>query len=329
MPYTFEKADKRKDFNRSGAYAAVYFIAHDPNGGNGPNAPVYAGMEVCNVPTENKLIGLLCVLQNMDDIPLSAINERELQGVGKNNIIINDGEQIDPFNITIDGNAVGTISALVGHDINHDPAFQVKRDYFVKGSLLIVSHDNDGTPRRSDLITSLKVRIPSLAGITAGGENPQTVTFYSENATCYIAIGTKSWAVEVWHKDDASIVNTNAPNGVLTTFTLGQGNGSTGTPQALSWNSANYAAGTSLYEYYALAQLNGQKILTGDISAYDETSITFGTAPADKAYLLLFYLIDLSLYDWPLYLNGDTETNPEAMNYVWDDHLTGDCASGS
>ncbi|NIV12885.1 MAG: hypothetical protein GWN62_16870 [Aliifodinibius sp.] len=309
MAYSFPTISSPTSYVRSGKFTTLFWIPYTDSG---------AGIEKGAVPTENKIVGLVCTAENMDNPTLSPLNEREIFSLGKTKTVINDGVQLDPFSISVHGNAVGILGAVTNQDLTVDEAIIHAYEYGLNGALVVISHTGaGGTVQRSDLYLDVKVRIPDLPGAT-DGDSQQTVTFYSEEAKVYSAFGTNSWAVEVFRDDAASITNANAPNGILTAFTLGNGNASTGTPTAISWNPNH--TGTSVYEYMAKLSVDGVDVVDADINTYGATSVTWNTAPADGATILMIYMIDTASDDFPLHLSGST-TDVSSMWYAWDDYL--------
>lgn len=309
MAYSFPTIATPTTYRRSGKYTTLFWV---------PYTGSSAGIEKGAAPTENKIVGLVCTAEAMDNPTLSPINQEEIFSLGKTKVTVDDGVMLEPFSITMHGNAVGILGAVTNQDITTSYVVQHAYEYGLQGALIAISHNGaGGTVQRSDLYLDVKVRIPELPG-AADGNSTYNIEFYQEEAKCYSAYGDYSWAVEVFRDDATNITNANAPDGILTAFTLGDGNSSTTSPTALSWNT-NFT-GTSVYEYMAKLAVNGVDVVDADLASYNATSATWNTAPADGASILMIYLIDTSATDYPLHLSGSV-TDASSMWYAWDTYL--------
>jgi len=299
---------------RKGAFTALFWAPY-----NTLAAP-YSGIEKGGATaTENKAIGVLCVLEGSGDASMSIVNDQEIFQPNKTSSQSNDGVKLDSLEITLAGNAMGTLFALANQDPVTNVGFIHKGDYGIMGALIAISFLGDSsTPIRSTLYKNVKVKILTIPGITANGANSQQVTFYQNRADIVELQGNQTWTAGVFRKNaGATIVNNAAPDGSILTFALKDVNGSVAaspvTPTLFN------SAATTYKQKMALVMVNGVEPATSVLSIAAAT-LTFsaGNAPANNATLFAIWPVDTTTIEIP---NNSAATVPTSMWYGWEQYL--------
>ena len=264
----------------------------------------YGGIEN---PTSLQYIHSLCNVQGIDSPSLEFINETTINALGKLPTTVNDGMRIGEFSVTIRGNDVATLYALVGLNWNDVFAPDLYKDHGMKGALMLYKFKNGKGEQgleRTDLILDVSVKIQEMPGGQVGSDTEQTVTFYADEARMFTIPEGHSPAFEVFYDNGGTITNANAPDGALTDFDLGDGNGSyaPGSPiNPATVDIEAYAALTGYKQKFFYVRVDGVDQDPAQV-AYSITAtnhLEFTTAPADGAKLEVCYLVALSSYKPP------------------------------
>lgn len=295
------------DLVRKGSFTHIFLIPYQNK-----VAP-WSGIEHNGAAaTENKPMGIICVSQAMDDPTLTPINEEVVFGNGKDRETTNDGYRVDPFNVEVKGNAVKFLMAAINQDQGTNSTIKHIGDYGLNGALLIVSHDGvSKSVMRTDLYVDMNVRIDTLPGFT-DGTTTQTVSFYADQAQVYTADKDEMWAVEVF-RQTVNILNTEAPNGIINEFDLGDGNSSGAfIPVALLVD----PTAVGYKQFFPVMRVDavtpGTSVLT-----FVQPKLTFPLAspPADEATLMMIYKIDTNVSDVPLGVVTLPVTDPMSIYF--------------
>lgn len=248
----------------------------------GGGIPFVAGLEY---------IHKLSDVQEIAEATAELLNEREHFEGGSECIKVNDGTEWTQT-ITVEGNALEVVGALIGQDLNVSPVLKYGKTYARTGHLLLVSHDDTKEKNASNamLMTDVTVKLLSGPGLTNGDTN-YTISLESRGEVCRVH-GGHLFSAEIFSKLDGNAL---APDGVLTDFKLGDGNGSY--PSPLAGVADNIIidpdATSDLYKYFAYVKLDGVDVSPADATWTQGTkTLSFVTAPADEAILEWMWLAD-------------------------------------
>lgn len=302
MPLTLASAPASTAHEVDGKGIFVYFIPKDI---------------VDSTSSVPKHIGILCTLDEMSEIPISPQIEREIMGLGKVNSTIRSKEiKLDPWTLTIKGGDPKTLALLLGQDPNSATmrSPQVRGNYGISGHLLIRVMTMTGNFAGDWLIHNIEARLPSIPAASPDSSFTYQIEFQSTTAKVNFSQAGEAFAIEGWKTP-----NTAAPDGTITAFTLGTGNGSYAsatTPVALSLDSTL----TGFKRYFTAIYHNGTEVNTAAATFNAGTSVlTFGTAPATGT-LLAFYLISTASINPPNFDSGYPTTNPVDAAFGWQDY---------
>lgn len=268
----------------------------------------YAGIE-SGTSTAKTLELVHCILtaQGLDDAALEYINEETVNSLGTMPKTVNNGQRIADFNLTLRGNDIGNLFALVGLNFNDVAAPALYKDHGVLGALAILSFSPEtGDIKRTDIILNVAVKVNSMPGGSVGSSTDQTITFYSDSAKLYTLPPTLGVGFEIWYDDGTGtdIVNVNAPDGILTDFDLGTGNGSySGTVNPAAVAIEANASLTGYKQNFFLVMVDGVEQDPAQLtySTMVTNHLEFGTAPADGSVIFAAYTYAQGLYDMPNY----------------------------
>jgi len=307
-------------------YKRYYWIAakspSTPTGTDGYSCLTYTGKA-------SKAIGGLCALKEADDITQEAIEKFEFLYGGKDPDTRSSGKMIPKFYMTIAGGAYALMRAFIGRDqgVSTVNSFEPEIEYPASGHILINSYDD-----RTNLLVgqtlfmNLKVHFDSIEGLKTTGESMIKVGFSSPSARVIMTDVAQGEMinVEFWRDNATTDINTNAPDGTLTTFVAGTGNGSyptSTTPVPLALDSTNPNL-TGWKDYLIDLRVNGAVVpLQGTGSATFSTStITFAAAPADGKAILAIYICDPATYGMACF-SGDANTQTVTdTEFPWHDY---------
>lgn len=264
------------------------------------------------VPTVAQGATLLCTVNELADIGLSAVGEEVIVMPGKADRTKRDSTALN-FSLTFAGNAVGTFKFLLGISPHTNEAIDwAFGDFGLVGSIIIYRYDDtQALPVQSTLIKDVKMKVETVQGIPNSGRSVQAITFYQDVARIWSVTGNQLWTYSLFVDDGASIVNAAAPDasGTLVTFALDDANNSqtTTTPLAIQYAPSE----TGFKQYLAVLRVNGTNIApsaaaVATAATYNAATgvITFGAAPADGTSILVIYAVDSSLYTLPMLHNS-------------------------
>lgn len=249
----------------------------------------HLGVYLTAAPAAFHLIHGVSDAPELDDIEFSALNQRDLFELGKNKITIDDGFEGE-WTITLEGDALESIAAFIGQDYYANPVLEHAKDYGICGDLVLISCDTDRNMQASTIVTDVGVRLTMIPG-GEDGERTAQVTLYTKMQTKADRIG-KDYVPghEIWYDNGGTVINAAAPDGVLTVFTLGDGNGSFSaatTPVAKQIRPAF----TDYRQYFYYVRLDGQDVDVADVTFNVGLSqLTFTTAPTNGAKLEVAYV---------------------------------------
>ncbi len=168
--------------------------------------------------------GIICEMVNMDDMTLSAIDETTIQLPGKGPTVTNSGYRLDAFNMTLQGNAIATVAALLGQNLQQagTRVYEAVYEHSAQGALLVIGYDDNDNSKMQMLMDQVYMRVTSLPG--SGNDSQFTVTFYHENPIILFCQDEDEFAVEVFYDDGGSINNANIT--AVASVDLGLGNDS-------------------------------------------------------------------------------------------------------
>lgn len=237
-------------------------------------------------------------VQQIADIAAEFLNERDIFESGSKSLPTSDGINWSTT-LTLEGDSIEEVASLIGQAIQTYPSIQNK-DYGLCGHLVLMSFDEDYDLKKTDVLFDVGVKLDSIPG-TQDGEISRNVTLYTKQGKNAVSIwglpGVSQGGVpafEIFWDNGSTVTNTDAPDGVLTAFTLGDGNDSYAVPAAPLILQVDPTAGTTAYQYFYYIRVDGVDVNPNDIASFNTTTkvLTFVTAPADGAKLEVAYLVD-------------------------------------
>lgn len=243
--------------------------------------------------------GRICRIGEISNGDYEFLNERDAFQVGKTRTTINDGKQFT-LTLTLEGNALEAQAVLLGQDLHEYAAIRQGQTIAGAGHLTLIKGDTNENAAFCIHIPNVEVKLTDIPGATDG-----TSTYSIELTTrseVYWTGGQVVAAQESWFdgtspKDGSTVVtNAAAPDGTITAFTLGTGNGAgvAAAPLAVPFNRD---AGGTAAAYLVEVRINGSS--TSGYT-YDAATgvITFSTAPADGAHLSVVYFVRAGAKSW-------------------------------
>lgn len=275
----------------------------------------YGGM-ILPTSTFHIIHGLSDVVE-LGTLSASPLNERDIFEAGKSLLQTNDGFTWTQ-DIMVEGSSIHTVASLIGQVLSTYPVIPTIRDYGVKGDLILMSRNSTNQIISWDCYTNVAIKIDEIPGIVNGDTN-WTIRLYGKDNSRYIRIPGEDYGVgvETWYDNGTTIINADAPDGVLTDFVLGTGNdsfGSATTPVAsiIDPSLVGVVAATDPLQYMMHVRLNGVGQSYPAVTfTVGSSTLRFATAPADGSKLELLYATE---YDsMPLFEAG-------AYNTDWKNH---------
>lgn len=266
-----------------------------------------------------KAQGVFCITKSVQGGTLSPINENEVMFLGKTKVMSTEGTQWDGLTATVSGNATG-IFRVLGKTPVASKSTTIEYQYDQTPMFLVVHAYNESNVLYSSELYPFSIaRISNTAGLEPDSITDFDIEFYNTDSTNYPIrklIPAHMWVAEGWTDNGGTITNADAPDGTLTAFVLGTGNGSyvgtPTTPTAVMIDSTATGAAQYLYVF-----VNGVDV-TSQVSFNAGTkTITFTTAPANGAKMTVIYAVaqNASAPGW----DGGTEpTNASQFNFGWD-----------
>lgn len=277
----------------------------------------YGGIKRDGSPAKFKGIGSLSEIVTFGDPTLELQNERTVFELGHKLKTINDGYTLPDFDISFHGNEISTLGAFIGQDFATTPVINHTGTYDQKFALIVMGgtgHGSTASIEVCDLYLNCQVKILGQPG-GSDGETQRTISVYSDTPVVKSSGNNVCFATEIWHDDasaDPDLTNAAAPNGTLTDFVLGTGNGAYSasyTPTAVSYDGTNYIA---------QVVVNGEPVETGWSFTSGTNTLTFTTAPADGAKLQVFYAMNTSgSGDYLPHYRNDLTTHDATSGSMW------------
>lgn len=254
---------------------------------------------VKSFPAEVFPNGRLCRISEVSNGSYEFLNEREAFQAGKERVTINDGKQFT-LTLTLEGNALEAQAAILGQDLHEYAGIRQGQTISNVGHLALIKAGTDNKVLSSYLIPNIEAKLTDITGVTDG-----TSTYSMELTTrseVYWVGGQAIPVQEVWFagtspKDGSTtIVNAAAPDGVLTEFPLGTGNGAgvAASPLAVPFNRD---AGGGVDSYLVEVRENGTTI--SGHSYNPATGVkTLASAPAAGTHLSTVYFVRTGARAW-------------------------------
>lgn len=235
-------------------------------------------------------------ITTMDAPTGEPVNEREVYEMGFRPSQTNDGVDWS-LTLQLEGNSRRTVGWFIGQYMPDASVIELGKDYGVKGHLLLYNVDENDRLLTCDVLLDLGVKLMQLPG-GENGENMFEVMLYSKDAKVLTVADKHPISFEFFYDNGTTEVNADAPDGSITTFTLGDGNRSYATkapPTALRKVDVSAAASGKLAEYFLWLRLDGRDVTDAEATFNSSTKVlTFATAPANGAKLEMGYIVDNS-----------------------------------
>lgn len=252
----------------------------------------------------------LCFVVQTGNISVTNVNESFLQYAGKKRIRVNDGKEWT-LPITLAGNELNTLLGITGQDVNistngvidYNTAFPIGKDFGTIGALYIAAADPDNRLSGGEYWTNVGLRVLQTAGVT-NGDNNYEVEFYSfdDRAECLKITSGQIVIVEKF-QDSGLLVNPDAPDGTISTFQCGFGNGSlttaektlvSATPLQPQTVRPEFAGTGNVWQYFLDIRINGVQIPIDYDVMYDSSAgaLKFGTPPPAGSCLEIAYVLN-------------------------------------
>lgn len=249
--------------------------------------------------TDIKSGGVFCTQIDMPDIVKTPINEVEVMlSGGKVPISYTDGFKIEPFEITLLGNALSAFYAALGQSPTTQPVIDHNTVKFGKrGHMIIYAFGNPATGgkarlMRTTLLLNMSVMIDKLAGYTADGVTNQPLTFYNDrgDGNMLELQGYQTFVWELW-ADNATILNGSIPGATLDVGTGNNSYASPTTPTTFIFDAVNR---TGIDQRFAYISVNGVQQNTANGTTFAAPTITLPAATVVPATVLAIYAMDTS-----------------------------------
>ena len=252
------------------------------------------GMILANEDDVIRVGQRICQSAQLDDGDIELINEATVFEGGKQRAETNDGSKIT-FSMTFKGNALEGLAAFMNHDLNDVPVIQQGQSLTQRGALVLLEFDDKDELRFSTLIPDCTVKQTSIPGFQ-DGQSEYTLEISTES-NVYRGAQYCIPVKEIWY-DNGTVTNTSAPDGVLTSFQIGSGNGSglaaNSGPLAVKWSGTLAAPANYIFQL----SVNGSVTTSGFTYGTSDGEITFGTAPADGAKIEAWYWVRADAETW-------------------------------
>lgn len=237
---------------------------------------------------------LLPDVQTLAPIAGALINERDFFEMGFIPSTTNDGTDYSTT-MEIEGNSRTVPCWLVGQHLTTDPILGLG-DMGIKGALILYNVNESETLVVCDVLLDVGVKVLQLPGGN-DGENNLSIELYAKDAEA-LSVADRHKVSFEFFIDVATDANSDAPDGVLTAFTLGHGNrsyASAAPPTALiPLDTPTFRPGvTGLYKYFLWLKLDGVDVADTDATFNATTRVlTFNVAPPAESMLEMGYVVD-------------------------------------
>lgn len=237
---------------------------------------------------------LLPDVQTLAPIAGALINERDFFEMGFIPSTTNDGTDYSST-MEIEGNSRNVPAWLVGQHITTDPILGLG-DMGIRGALILYNVNESETLVVCDVLLDVGVKILQLPGGN-DGENNMSIELYAKDAEALTVANRHKVSFEFFI-DVATDTNADAPDGILTAFTLGHGNRSYAVAAppttVVALDSETFRKGvTGLYKYFLWIKLDGVDVADTEATFNPTTKVlTFGIAPDAESMLEMAYVVD-------------------------------------
>ena len=277
---------------RQGGNTYMVWIPEKPAGGSFPTAGI-----LNTAGTDIKSGGVFCTQIDMPDIVKTPINSVDvLLSGGKTPISYTEGFKVEPFEITLMGNALSAFYAALGQSpttqpvINHNTVKQGKRGHLIVYSFGVAEGNTRLPLMRTTLFLNVSVMIDKIAGFTADGVTAQPISFYSDRADSSL-LELQGYQTFVWElfADNATVLNGSIPG---TTLDVGTGNNSYAsatTPTTFVFDAVNR---TGIDQRFAWISVNGVQQNTANGTTFSAPTVTLPVATTVPATVLMIYAMD-------------------------------------
>jgi len=270
----------------------MVWIPDKPAGSTFPTAGI-----LNSAGTNIKTGGAFCTQIDMPDIVKTPINSVDVILSGnKTPISYTDGFMIEPFEITLMGNALSAFYAALGQSpttkpvIDHTTVKSGKKGHIIIYSFGVPVGGGSARLMRTTLLLNMSVMIDKVAGFTAEGVTTQAISFYNDrgDGNMLELQGYQTFVWETW-ADNATVTNPAIPG---TTFDVGTGNNSYAsatTPTTMVFDAVDR---TGIDQRFAWISVNGVQQNTANGTTFAAPTVTLPAATVVPATINAIYAID-------------------------------------
>lgn len=295
------------EINRATVQGATTYVMFVPRRFGAP----YAGITIQSGVHKN--IGIACTVISAANGTLEPINEQDIIASGKEVLKVNDGTQLTGMSFTLRGNATGLISALKSQNLKDEIIIDYTGSTTTTKAcdvLLVSINPEDQQVAKSILILDAAVTLTDMPGAVDTGEVTREMVISQGGGKVYELGKGKAFAYEYWYDNS---INANAPDGLITSFKVGQGEGNSSVGPQTALNLSIIATG--LAQKFKSLRLNGVEVDESEAS-WNAISrqVEFNTAPANLGMLEMWYAIDATSENLPLNIGA---TAVESVQHTW------------
>lgn len=161
-------------------------------------------------------------LMDIPEIEVTSLEEFTVTSLNREDLVVYAGTKIEPFEITMHGNAVEALASYMGLDLSANPVVAVDPEIEQLGTLAVITFEpGTATVNSTDVFTNMRARVVKTP-TAVSGQQSATISLRSDNPKVIRIPRGYSFALDTWYAD-ANITNA-ASTG--TALTLGTGNGS-------------------------------------------------------------------------------------------------------
>lgn len=242
-------------------------------------------------------IHAMCTVVSYDAPTLSRTEDTQT-ALGKTPYTMVTDVTMDEVNITVMGNAVKTQMAFFGKDYTATPAIELTGKPAAQNvHIAVFSHKPESDDLAAiDIFLNCQVFLNELPA-NADGQVTTVITVRSHKPKMVRIDASQGYSLgsELW-LDSGNVVNANAPDGALTTYTLGTSNvqdatSSLGTPTAVQWD----PDGTGYKQYFITVQADGVEQTTSQVTATGTVITTTSALPAGTALYAMYVVADSTM----------------------------------
>lgn len=191
----------------------------------------YGGILSPRYPSELHFYHQLCSIRELANFTFDVQNENESAEAGKDPLTTNDGYSMSGT-LTFKGDDVMTLAAMVGRHnhntkgvsagVEFNAGLEFGKDYGICGAMILLSSTSDRRATVSQYIPNVRVRVLDAPG-TQDAEATFEVELTSQDSI-YTAPKGMVFSPFIFYDNGSTIVNANAPDGVLDTFLVKNAN---------------------------------------------------------------------------------------------------------